>query len=154
MKYTKHFETNFSMILKPSKPLSMKTFKTLSFIFLAMLLLVDCSSKKDDPAPSLVGTWTETSFQRANCISPGDNTADEPCTSLCPMFTFTSDTFSFIDPSGANNYSGTYTATATVITAQSAYFGTRIYQYTLTATTLKLTYNTGDCDRIGKYARQ
>jgi len=55
-----------------------------SIVFISLLLQGTACSKKEDPVPSIVGVWRQTSQEGSGCTDPTDNfkfncPADGPC---------------------------------------------------------------------------
>ena len=138
----------------------MKTLtKILSLFVLTALFSISCS-KSSDPAPTLVGTWKQTTTQLIGCSPNTFDTTETSCTT-CGTYVFTATTFAL--SSGTFSYTGTYTSTGTSISlnfdpgAGSAF--TLTGPYTLTASTLTMTFSydqmgATNCNRVSKYTKQ
>jgi hypothetical protein len=117
------------------------------------ILLFDCS-KKNDPAPSLTGTWKETSNSTIGCTDTSANQPETAC-SNCFTLTFTTTTWTV---NGSPPSAGTYTTSGSSITIVPATGGSTTFTYALTATTLTLTFDggagNGNCKSVTKLTRQ
>lgn len=120
-------------------------------IVLISFVLVNCS-KSSDPAPSIVGTWLQTSMSTSGCTNTSLNIAEMPCTPACSTLVFTSTQFT--NSLAGNNSSGTYTLSGNTIVFSNGLPTT----YTITATTLTLVTDissiSAGCKRTEKYTRQ
>jgi hypothetical protein len=114
---------------------------------LTILLLASCSSKESDPAPSIVGTWVQTSQEGSGCTNPADNwKAKCPAGEFCDTYTFILEGNKFtmsnlaFDPVNPL-ITGTYTISGDKLTL--LYDDTDYSfecNFVLTSTTLTLTY--------------
>lgn len=115
----------------------MKTLSKVLMMTVVVLMVISC--KKDDPKPSLVGTWTLATYLAVNCTDPGDN-ADETCTSSCTTFVFTETTLTVTDP-GSSPDVLTYTTSGTnTITLMDGTDVFAVATYTISGSVLTATF--------------
>ncbi len=112
--------------------------KSLSRMGILLLLVsaIACS-KKEDPAPSIVGTWKSSTEIKSNCTDPNDN-GTQTCTTDCFTITFTASTFTLTIP-GLGGLNGNYTTSGSTLTLTVSGGSPTSGTYALTATTLTLT---------------
>jgi hypothetical protein len=116
-----------------------------SYVAVVCLCIISC---KDDPAPpSIVGTWTETSYVVSGCDDPTENES-ETCTSSCDVIVITDTTIS------SDGDTQTYTKTGTTITVVYGSISVTA-SYTVTETTLVLTQDDdfGGCKYVSTFKR-
>jgi len=114
--------------------------------------MAGCDGGDDEPAPTIVGTWTMVSEAASGCFDPLDNYSETyPCTATdCTTVTFAADgKFSIRDVSDGQVFTenGTYTITGDRLTicfppAQGGCDDPLTLQ--VTRTTLTLTYRSAD----------
>ena len=129
------------------------------------LLVVNCSKSTETIAPSLYGTWKETTKSITNCTTSAQNIAEGPCTNCVTLVLAT----------GANNIntwtstsgpsSGTWGAGGPITNATgiinfmtSGSLAVVTVSYIYTASTLELVTDNGSpgplCRETHKYTRQ
>lgn len=119
---------------------------------ISTVIFTDCS-KTADPvaaaAPSLVGTWKETSNSITGCTGTLSslNHTETPCSISCGTYVFTTTTYTYSNTLGSSG-SGTYTTSGSTFTIPGGVGGT--YTYTVTATTLTTSYVGGGCVFVSK----
>lgn len=93
-------------------------------------------SKKEDPAPSLIGSWKWVSDITTNCTDPADN-GTYNCTD-CYILSFTATTFTF--SFGSDSITGTYSTSGNNLTMTVTGSTPTTGTYTLGATTLSTAF--------------
>ncbi|MBL7851259.1 MAG: lipocalin family protein [Cyclobacteriaceae bacterium] len=118
-----------------------------------LVLLAAFACSKDEPTPSLMGTWKFASETRSNCTDPADN-GTGTCTADCFTLTFTATSYTFSAP-GMTTVNGTYTTSGNSITFTTSGGSSSTGTYTLKATTLELIATTSNgCTQVHTYNKQ
>ncbi|MBL7851630.1 MAG: lipocalin family protein [Cyclobacteriaceae bacterium] len=127
-------------------------FAKLSVVVLVCVAVILGCSKKEDPAPSLIGSWKLVSETTTNCTDPGDN-GTYPCTD-CYILSFTATTFTF--SYGGTSIGGTYSTSGNNLTMTLTGGPPTTGTYTLNATTLStvFTHIGSGCTVTTSYSRQ
>lgn len=120
-------------------------------VLVCVAVTLGCS-KKEDPAPSLIGSWKLVSETTTNCTDPGDN-GTHSCTD-CYILTFTATTFTM--SFGGTSISGTYSTSGNDLTMTLTGGPPTTGTYTLSATTLStaFTHITSGCTVTSSYSRE
>jgi hypothetical protein len=105
-------------------------------IVVVIFVLADC--KKSDNGPSIAGNWAvvqDINYQCKDFFKDYSNS----CTSACPVYSFTSNTYS-VSLSGASFEIGTYSISSSTITLVSTSAGTRSGPFTLSGSKLSFSF--------------
>lgn len=124
-----------------SKKIQSKTppYEQRNLLLIVLMLPMATNCKKDDPAPTIVGTWLRTGYTYTLCDQSSDNGTYTCGGGSCTTITFNSNGSVSFGPT--SSVGGTYSVTGNTLTLTLSSLGTSVttsYPFSLTSSTLTI----------------